>query len=115
MKTNNQSMMNQKSKIDCKMKFICPMVWGKLKATSNPSVKHCQVCGKDVHYCHNHEDLRLAISESRCVCFHADFKKSGSTGLILGVPIGLNSKPVLERKRLKSVLDLFKKFLNRFH
>jgi uncharacterized protein (TIGR02996 family) len=42
--------------------FKCPKRWEELKGTADPAVRHCEACGKSVHYCH---DLTAAYAHAR--------------------------------------------------
>ena len=75
------------ARIVCQMKFICPQKWGKLVKTDNPSIRHCPVCAKDVHYCANRKELEDAIQAKHCIAFKAKHLEKRQS-VLLGVPIG---------------------------
>lgn len=51
------------------MEFKCDKDWDKMSVTQDPNIRHCQLCQKDVHFCHTLEDLDNAINAKHCVAF----------------------------------------------
>lgn len=88
------------AKIVCRMKFICPQKWGKLRKTDIPSIRHCPVCAKNVHYCINQKELEDAIQAKHCIAFEAEQLGIGKS-VMLGIPIGLKpSRPSLGKQTI---------------
>jgi hypothetical protein len=47
--------------------FVCDKTWADLKPTGNDTVRHCEACGKNVHFCDNLADAREHSQEGHCV------------------------------------------------
>ena len=45
----------------------CPQRWDGLDTTSDPAVRGCATCLKDVYLCNSEADLRRRVSEGKCV------------------------------------------------
>jgi uncharacterized protein CbrC (UPF0167 family) len=58
--------------INCEMEFKCDADWEKMVLTKDPSVRLCQLCQKNVHYCHTQSELDKAINDKKCVFFIAE-------------------------------------------
>jgi hypothetical protein len=52
---------------DVVWKFKCPLKWGELQHTTDPSVRYCSVCEKSVHLCRTPEELRAHAEMRHCV------------------------------------------------
>jgi uncharacterized protein (TIGR02996 family) len=46
---------------------VCDKTWGDLQPTANRTVRHCESCGKNVHYCDNIADAREHSWEGHCI------------------------------------------------
>jgi tyrosyl-tRNA synthetase len=46
------------------MEFKCDADWEKMGLTKDPSVRLCQLCQKNVHYCHTQSELDKAIIDA---------------------------------------------------
>jgi len=78
------------ARVICRMKFVCPQEWGNLTETKNSNMRHCQVCGRDVHYCESSFELEKAIAAKQCVAFHTgSAKKRDRSSIMLGEPFDL--------------------------
>jgi hypothetical protein len=47
--------------------FVCDKTWADLRPTGNDAVRHCESCGKNVHFCDNLADAREHSQEGHCV------------------------------------------------
>ena len=47
--------------------FKCPRKWERLRAAGRADVRSCDVCRKDVYYCHTIGEARAHAREGRCV------------------------------------------------
>jgi uncharacterized protein (TIGR02996 family) len=47
--------------------FVCDKSWGDMKPTSTSTVRHCDSCDKDVHYCDNIVDARGHSRKGHCI------------------------------------------------
>jgi uncharacterized protein (TIGR02996 family) len=47
--------------------FVCVKTWADLKPTDNTNVRHCESCGKKVHFCDNLADAREHAQEGHCI------------------------------------------------
>jgi uncharacterized protein (TIGR02996 family) len=85
-------------------RFQCPKRWESLKITGEPAVRHCEACGKKVHYCHTVEEARERARGGQCVAVSLGVRRSEgdltrrSTASVAGqVLVGLieahNSRP----------------------
>lgn len=54
---------------NCPMEFECPKQWETMEETSNPDVRHCDSCNKDVHFCATEEKLDRMAAAGECVSF----------------------------------------------
>lgn len=63
---------------NCVFAFKCNAVWDDLDDTDEDSIKFCQDCLKEVHYCANDLELAHAVKLNRCVAIE---KESGSRWL----------------------------------
>jgi len=52
---------------NCQIKFQCPKTWQSLEGADTDDVKFCGECKKNVHYCHNEQDLMQAMQNDWCV------------------------------------------------
>jgi hypothetical protein len=78
------------ARVICRMKFVCPQEWGNLTETKDSNMRHCQVCGRDVHYCESSFELEKAIAAKQCVAFHTgSAKKCDRSSIMLGEPFEL--------------------------
>ena len=66
-------------------KFVCPRLWEKLQATDDPSVRFCDGCKKDVHYCHTDEETIRHAQAGHCIARERPDPSEGSH-LIVGEP-----------------------------
>jgi uncharacterized protein (TIGR02996 family) len=48
-------------------RFKCPKQWEALKVTGDPTVRHCDACDKNVHYCHTLEEAQSHARQGHCV------------------------------------------------
>ena len=54
---------------NCVMSFKCPNEWDLLSETDDEDVRFCGGCQKEVHFCHDDEDLAKSVRLNRCVAF----------------------------------------------
>jgi hypothetical protein len=47
------------------------MEWDDLDPTTSGTIRHCGICGKDVHFCESPEALAKAVLENLCVAIPA--------------------------------------------
>jgi uncharacterized protein (TIGR02996 family) len=47
--------------------FVCDRTWADLTSTGDTGVRHCEECGKDVHYCDTLADAREHSREGHCI------------------------------------------------
>lgn len=52
---------------NCHFRYRCHMEWDDLEITASDTVRHCGICGKDVHLCTSQDALARAILENLCV------------------------------------------------
>lgn len=52
---------------NCDFSYLCPKQWEKLEATDQPTVRFCENCQKNVHYCTTVREARDLASEGHCV------------------------------------------------
>lgn len=62
-------------------KFRCPKTWDGLEATTDPRIRHCARCGKNVHLCDSEEEVAQRSRQSQCVAIQPD-DKDGYLGYI---------------------------------
>jgi uncharacterized protein (TIGR02996 family) len=48
-------------------RFKCPKQWEALKVTGTPTVRHCDACDENVHYCHTLEEAQAHARQGHCV------------------------------------------------
>jgi hypothetical protein len=48
-------------------KSRCPKQWENLAGTDDPTVRHCEVCQKPVHYCRTLDEARARARQGDCV------------------------------------------------
>lgn len=104
------------ARVICRMKFVCPQQWSNLTKTEDYAIRHCQVCGRDVHYCGSSFELEKAIAAKRCVAIHTDSaKKRERSSIMLGEPSGLyQATPKMPPPSIwRRLLTVFGKFQRR--
>jgi uncharacterized protein (TIGR02996 family) len=47
--------------------FICDKSWADLKRTGDDSVRHCEACSRNVHFCDNLADARQHSYQGHCI------------------------------------------------
>jgi uncharacterized protein (TIGR02996 family) len=47
--------------------FVCDKTWSDLRPTGNDTVRHCEACGTNVHFCDNLADAREHSQEGHCI------------------------------------------------
>lgn len=54
---------------NCKVEFSfqCPKRWSKLAKTKDPSIRFCNVCNRDVHFCTTLEEVHQHASRGNCI------------------------------------------------
>ena len=52
---------------NCIFAFKCSAIWDELEDTNDASIRFCQHCQKEVHYCADDEELVIAVRLNRCV------------------------------------------------
>jgi len=71
---------------NCTFAFKCDKRWEDLKQGSDPDIRFCGACQRNVHFCHTADQLKKAIILNRCVTIEiAD--KSGNTDRLTGSPV----------------------------
>ena len=55
---------------NCRFAFKCDKKWGDLDATEEDSIRFCNACEKEVHFCEDDEELARNIRLNRCVAFN---------------------------------------------
>jgi hypothetical protein len=57
---------------NCLFSFKCTAIWEELEDTSEESIRFCQDCQKEVHYCANDDELVSAVRLNRCVAIEKE-------------------------------------------
>ena len=57
---------------NCIFAFKRNAVWEDLEDTQDESIKFCQDCQKEVHYCADDEELVAAVRLNRCIAIERD-------------------------------------------
>ncbi len=57
---------------NCVFAFKCTAKWEELDETADDSIKFCQECQKEVHYCSDDDELVTAVRLNRCVAIEKD-------------------------------------------
>ena len=52
---------------NCIFAYRCDKQWSGLAETSDPDIKFCDACQREVFYCYDDEDLAQSIVLNRCV------------------------------------------------
>jgi hypothetical protein len=47
--------------------FVCDKTWADLKPTEDQTIRHCETCRKNVHFCDNLADAREHSQENHCI------------------------------------------------
>src|SRR4051812_30545362 len=85
---NNENNNNDKIKYCDILKYKCPLLWKNLKETSNPKIRFCDECKKNVYHVKNKADLEQSLKEKKCVMFAmADIEDLGSPAFFKPIPI----------------------------
>jgi uncharacterized protein (TIGR02996 family) len=50
-----------------RFEFVCDKTWADLKPTGDGSVRHCETCSQNVHFCDNLADAREHSQEGHCI------------------------------------------------
>jgi hypothetical protein len=55
--------------VNCTWKFElqCPRQWTGLRKTSEPKVRLCEACLREVHWCENDDEVGRLAAEGACV------------------------------------------------
>lgn len=56
----------------------CPRRWELLQGTDRPDVRHCGVCRRAVHFCHDMEAAREHVHAGDCVAISTGLSRSGT-------------------------------------
>jgi hypothetical protein len=54
---------------NCTFAYKCTQQWENLEETHEESVRFCNDCQKEVHYCEDDQELLVSIKLNRCVAF----------------------------------------------
>ena len=57
---------------NCVFSFKCSAVWEQLEDTDSETVRFCQDCQREVHYCDTDDELVTAVKLNRCVAFEKE-------------------------------------------
>ena len=57
---------------NCNFAFKCHQQWTELAETTDPTVKFCKECQKEVHFCADMEELAESIALNRCIAIYVD-------------------------------------------
>jgi hypothetical protein len=70
---------------NCRIAFKCSQSWESLNETNTASVRHCNVCSKDVVRCNNVKQLKKALLDNSCVAIKFDvlIPMTEVTGLVV--------------------------------
>ena len=54
---------------NCAVEFrkICPLQWENLWQTADPTVRHCDTCKRDVHFCENDSEAIAHAQAGHCI------------------------------------------------
>jgi hypothetical protein len=52
---------------NCHFRYRCHMEWEDLDESGDPTIRHCQICAKDVFLCVSEGELSRSILLNRCV------------------------------------------------
>lgn len=52
---------------NCRFAFRCHQRWQSLEQTSNPRVRYCHECSRQVVLCRRNAELRAALQSNECV------------------------------------------------
>lgn len=52
---------------NCRFAFRCHQRWWSLETTTDPRVRYCHECSRDVVLCRRDEELREALKADQCV------------------------------------------------
>jgi hypothetical protein len=47
--------------------FLCDQSWADMRPTGDDKVRHCDSCGRNVHFCDNLADAREHSEENQCI------------------------------------------------
>jgi hypothetical protein len=57
---------------NCLFSFKCTANWEELEDTSEESIRFCQDCQKEVHYCADDDELISAVRLNRCIAIEKE-------------------------------------------
>ncbi len=57
---------------NCIFAFKCTAVWDELDDTADESIRFCQDCQKEVHYCSDDDEMVTAVRLNRCVAIEKE-------------------------------------------
>ena len=71
----------------CGLKFKrqCPLKWENLSATTDPRVRHCPTCDREVYFCVSDEETMAHADEGHCIARNAPHP-SELPMIVLGEP-----------------------------
>jgi hypothetical protein len=55
---------------NCEFGFKCTANWDEMKVSEDASIRHCELCKKNVYYVSKPEELMEAIQLNRCVAIY---------------------------------------------
>ena len=53
-----------------KFKVQCPRMWSGLRETSDPNIRLCESCLREVHLCENDQQVQRHANAGHCVALH---------------------------------------------
>ncbi|REL35881.1 hypothetical protein [Thalassotalea euphylliae] len=61
---------------NCEFKFKCPEDWDSMSITDDDTVRHCEVCERNVYLCQDESEIIDALKFNRCVAIPVGFLDS---------------------------------------
>lgn len=63
---------------NCALGFSCTSNWESLSKTRQEGIRFCETCQKEVHWCHDEQELMENITLNRTVSFKSDLGDDSS-------------------------------------
>jgi len=88
---------------NCVVEFrkVCPLQWENLWQTSDPAVRHCETCKRDVHFCHTDEEALAHAKAGHCIA-KPQLDEAQLPGIYIGEPNPPLPSPTPEEEALRA-------------
>ena len=70
---------------NCTFAYKCAADWDLLQTTNDDSIRFCNECQREVHYCEDDDELAHCVKLNRCIAIYKeDSAEKGNPKMLLG-------------------------------